>query len=305
MIYNDGDSQFVNIAVQGCCHGELDSIYKSISDTEASTQQVVDLLIICGDMQCIRHNQDLESLAVPSKYRRLNTFHQYVTGEKVAPVLTIFIGGNHEASNLLQSLYYGGFVAPNIYYMGFAGVVRFRGLRIGGLSGIYNDRHYQLGHFEIPPYSQETMRSVYHLRELEIYRMMHLKENICTDPLNIFLSHDWPSDVWNHGDCEALLRIKPYFREDIRSGKLGSPPLRRIMNALMPDFWFAAHLHVKFAAVVAHSPIVDEQICPTRVNPEEIELDLDIDQNSIPISNDVSVVKTTRFLALDKVIPGR
>jgi len=43
---------------------------------------------------------------------------RYYSGEKKAPVLTIFIGGNHEASNYLQELPYGGWVAPNIYYIG-------------------------------------------------------------------------------------------------------------------------------------------------------------------------------------------
>ena len=43
---------------------------------------------------------------------------RYYSGEKKAPVLTIFIGGNHEASNYLQELPYGGWVAPNIYYLG-------------------------------------------------------------------------------------------------------------------------------------------------------------------------------------------
>ena len=38
---------------------------------------------------------------------------------------SIFIGGNHEASNVLQELYYGGFVAPNIFFLGFGGVVTF------------------------------------------------------------------------------------------------------------------------------------------------------------------------------------
>lgn len=47
--------------------------------------------------------------------------------------MTIFIGGNHEASNYLQELPYGGWVAPNIYYLGRAGVVKYGGIRIGGL----------------------------------------------------------------------------------------------------------------------------------------------------------------------------
>ena len=51
---------------------------------------------------------------------------RYYSGEKKAPYLTVFIGGNHEASNYLQELPYGGWVAPNIYYMGMisASIVR-------------------------------------------------------------------------------------------------------------------------------------------------------------------------------------
>ena len=41
--------------------------------------------------------------------------------------------------------YYGGWAAPNIYFLGVAGVVKFGNIRIGGLSGIYNARHYRLG----------------------------------------------------------------------------------------------------------------------------------------------------------------
>ena len=54
------------------------------------------------------------------------------------------VGGNHEAANHLWELYYGGWVAKNIFYMGHAGVIEFGGARIGGLSGIYNGKHYRL-----------------------------------------------------------------------------------------------------------------------------------------------------------------
>ncbi len=135
----------LNIAIEGCCHGELDAIYASIKESERRNNMTVDILLICGDFQGVSDKGDLECVAMPPKYRKLNTFHQYVSGEKVAPLMTIFIGGNHEASNSLQSLYYGGFAAPNIYFLGFAGVVNFRGLRIGGLSGIFNSKHYRLG----------------------------------------------------------------------------------------------------------------------------------------------------------------
>ena len=35
----------------------------------------------------------------------------------------MFIGGNHEASNYLRELHYGGWAAHNIYFLGVSGVV--------------------------------------------------------------------------------------------------------------------------------------------------------------------------------------
>lgn len=52
------------------------------------------------------------------RVQQLPCLRRYYSGEKKAPVLTVFIGGNHEASNHLQELPYGGWVAPNIYYLG-------------------------------------------------------------------------------------------------------------------------------------------------------------------------------------------
>ena len=39
------------IAVEGCCHGELDNIYATVRQLEAQGQPKLDLLLICGDFQ--------------------------------------------------------------------------------------------------------------------------------------------------------------------------------------------------------------------------------------------------------------
>jgi lariat debranching enzyme len=221
-----------------------------------------------------------------------NTFHQYVTGEKIAYVPTIFIGGNHEASNILQSLYYGGWVAPNIYFLGFGGVVWFGGVRIAGISGIFNKTHYRMGHFERPPYNHSTMRSVYHQRELEVFRLAMLSGNI-----DVFLSHDWPTSIWDYGDKQRLLQTKPYFREEMAANDMGSPPLMHILRKLKPAMWFSAHLHVKFAAIVQH---FEEEVAPTTVNGPAAA-----GASSLRPPPPPAPVQATRFLALDKVLPGR
>jgi lariat debranching enzyme len=41
----------MKVAVEGCCHGELDAIYGAISKHEQTTSETVDLLLIGGDFQ--------------------------------------------------------------------------------------------------------------------------------------------------------------------------------------------------------------------------------------------------------------
>lgn len=172
---------------------------------------------------------------------------RYYSGEKVAPILTIFIGGNHEASNYLQELPYGGWVAPNIYYMGYAGVVNYKGLRIAGISGINHMYDYFSGHHEAPPYDDSTIRSVYHYRQLEMFRLQQI-----TPKVDIMISHDWPTDVYTYGNSAQLIRFKPHFQREIEDNTLGSPALYEVLLYMQPEYWFSGHLHCKFAAVVPH-----------------------------------------------------
>jgi hypothetical protein len=67
------------------------------------------------------------------------------------------------------------------------------------------------GHYERPPYQNDTLRSAYHVRELEVYRLMQLRR-----PLDVFLSHDWPQGIERHGNTAQLCRAKPFLRREAR-----------------------------------------------------------------------------------------
>lgn len=124
------------------------------------------------------------------------------------------------------------------------------------------------GHFETMPYDRSSMRSIYHIRHLSVSKLLLLPEMSSSstaspspathspfpsssDP-SIFLSHDWPLSIAPHGDLTSLLRRKPFFADEIRDDTLGSKPLLEVLKVLKPSWWFAAHLHVKFAAVWRH-----------------------------------------------------
>ena len=240
----------MHIAVEGCAHGELDKIYAALAEKEKAAGIKVDLLLCCGDFQAVRNEADLATMACPDKYKDMRTFYKYYSGECVAPVLTVFIGGNHEASAHLWELYYGGWVAPNIYYLGHAGSVRFGGLRIAGLSGIFKSHDYPRGYFESIPYDRSGQRSAYHVRKLEVDKLLLLTG--LPSGVDIMLSHDWPAGVAPHGNLQELYRYKSFLKNEIEDGSLGSPPARQLMDALQPTRWFSAHLHCRFPATVPH-----------------------------------------------------
>ncbi|KAG1792186.1 uncharacterized protein HD556DRAFT_1381369, partial [Suillus plorans] len=262
--------QAMKIAVEECSHGALNVIYQHLRDLEARHNYIVDLLLMCGDFQAIRNHRDMQCMAVPQKYRQLGDFHKYYTGEKTAPVLTIVIGRNHEASYYMSELYHGGWLAPNIYFLGHAGCIQVNGIRIAGASGIFKSNDFSLGFYERLPYDHGTMRSIYHIREFNVRRLSLLSS------LDIFLSHDWPQYIERHGDTQGLLRRKPFFRQDVQTGNLGSPPLMGLLRTLKPKWWFSAHLHVRFQATVQHEQTgTGSNSLPTTSppqNPDEIAI---------------------------------
>ncbi|CAO1620942.1 unnamed protein product [Sympodiomycopsis kandeliae] len=325
----------MKIAIEGCSHGELDNIYASIAKAEEAGNFKTDVLLLCGDMQSLRNRADLQCLAVPEKYRQMGDFHKYYSGEKVAPLLTLVIGGNHEASNYLFELYHGGWIAPNIYFLGEAGVVDVGGIRIAGISGIYKSHDYQCGRYERMPLGNRDIRSIYHTRIFDIWRLkLMAQDGIRPD---IVMSHDWPNTIEQHGDTKWLIKNKPFFKDEINTETLGSPPLRELLDTVQPQYWFSAHLHVKFAALYKHGQ-PKSSAATQASNPEALDIDLD-DLDGVQNSEEIAVEddededppgacdhsvkpaeqsiptdktlepdsdsRTTRFLALSKCLPNQ
>ncbi|KAF2276248.1 lariat debranching enzyme [Westerdykella ornata] len=286
-------TQGLRIAVEGCGHGTLHSIYASVAKAcELKQWPGVDLLIIGGDFQAVRSALDLKAVAMPEKYYDMHDFHEYYSGARTAPYLTIFIGGNHEASNYMWELYYGGWVAPRIYYMGAANIIRLGPLRIAGLSGIWKGYNYKKPHYERLPYNQDDIRSIYHVRELDTRKLLQLRSQV-----DIGLSHDWPRGMEWKGNHRQLFRFKPYFEQEAKDGTLGSVAATAVLERLRPRYWFSAHMHARYSAVWEHqttekaasSAPQEESEPPTASNSEEIHLGSMDDAPGASLKNEAEI----------------
>ncbi|KAF8599429.1 DBR1-domain-containing protein [Ceratobasidium sp. AG-I] len=325
----------MKVAVAGCCHGALDATYKQVHELETQNNYKIDLVLINGDFQAVRNHQDLECMASPDRHKKLGDFYKYYTGEATAPVLTLVVGGNHEASNYMWELYHGGWLAPNIYYLGGSGCVGFGGLRIAGVSGIYKSYDYRRGHHEHLPYKKSDVRSAYHTRLYDVIKLWQLSSP------DVFMSHDWPVEITKHGDLASLLKEKPHFRASVEKGELGSPPMMDLLWSLRPAYWFSAHMHCKFEAIVYHEPGARRiPSAPELINhnrnqrdnlnapldeaharalvpepqsgmtqspdkaPTEDESNTTITEEAPPSSEQSQSRHSTHFLALDRCVPG-
>jgi Lariat debranching enzyme, C-terminal domain/Calcineurin-like phosphoesterase len=321
----------IRVAVVGCTHGELDAVYNAIRAFESNGSQCVDLVLCCGDFQAIRDPIDLQTLAVPPQHRRPGDFPRYYNSNNTdtnspAPQfpLTVFIGGNHESSRHLLEIPLGGWAAPNIFYLGQAGAVRVvvqeegeegeeaknvgedgetvplqSHIRVAGLSGIFKHYDYRRGHWECVPFRAQEDRSVYHVREIDVFRLLQLDS-----PIDVAMSHDWPQGIVSFGDSEALFRRKSFLRNEAQT--FGNPAATKLLHVLQPRFWFSGHMHAKFAAVVPHEQDQEEQQQDTQQKGAEEEGGSTKNEGTETETEIAAPAPPqTRFLALGKPAPNQ
>lgn len=172
-------------------------------------------------------------------------------------------------------------MAPNIYYLGAASVVRFGEVRIMGMSGIWNGPDYRKALHERLPYGGREVRSVYHTREWDVRKLLQVRRQV-----DVGVSHDWPRGVEWDGDWKGLFKRKDLFEKDAREGKLGSEAARSVMDRLRPRWWFSAHLHCKYSAVVKHDKVEKGKSDGKKVWSNESVVNGQGNPNEIPISGE-------------------
>ena len=279
------EDRTINIIVTGCIHGCMDKMYKDIQEFEKQNKKKIDLVLCTGDFESMRNEEDLKFLSCPEHYRHMGDFHKYYNSKVKAPYLTIFIGGNHEASNYLEQIYYGGYVAENIYYLGRGGVINVKGLRIGGISGIFNKFDYFRGHFEKNENDiKGDKKSIFHYREFEIAKMSHIKNK-----LDIFMTHDWPTNIIDSKDFNRIFKLYPQNKETILAGTLGSFPAEFILKLLKPNYYICGHMHFYYTNVINNTKIYAFDKCVKKrhyfdlIEVKRSLKDIDVEDNNVYI----------------------
>ena len=104
------------------------------------------------------------------------------------------------------------------------------------------------------------------------------------------------------------LSPSPATLAQIADNSLGSPPAAQLLDSLQPSYWFSAHLHTKFAALYVHrrqQQQGQQQQGPTPVAAGPPAAQLAAQQGQQQGQQQGGKPEATRFLSLDKCLPGR
>lgn len=211
---------------------------------EAARGRSVDLVLAVGDVEAFRRSDDHRRKA--AKRAMPAEFAEYADGTRRMKRPLYFIGGNNEDFEALHDHPEGCLLAPNVHYLGRAGLRQVKGLRVGYLSGIHAPRF-----FEQPlkrPTSLDSAKQAGYFRAPEVEKVMALRD------VDLFLVHEWPRGIVQRARDEALPSARP-----LPSYWIGNPITRRLVDTVRPRWVLCGHSHKGFAVSLGgeghHRPV--------------------------------------------------
>lgn len=234
----------VKVFVTGCLHAEWDLLVNTVNAL-AEDGTKIDFILVTGDCETFRNEEDMKSFTAPLKYHKLGTFYKIYNGETRLPCPAIIIGGNHEASDLLHQLPFGGWIAPNVFYIGRACQLIVGDVLISGISGLYKTENYYTKVNEtFPLRTVGDMHTAYAFRAFSDFQLFGLKST------QIMLSHDWPSQIPSKFGGKYMMNRRKDLVEADKQNTFGLPMGMKLIEAIKPSTWFASHHHINFHAQI-------------------------------------------------------
>ena len=224
------------IAAVGDIHGRFHRVETWLEALEAAHGRPVDLVLAVGDVEAFRRADDHRRKA--AKRTMPAEFAEYADGSRRVRRPLYFIGGNNEDFEVLHDAPQGFELAPDVHYLGRAGLRELCGLRVGYLSGIHAPRF-----FEQPlqrPRTLDTAKQAGYFRRAEAERVAALHD------VDLLLVHEWPRGLvprLREGELPPGGRPLP-------SSWVGNPVTRRVVESVRPQWVLCGHSHRAFAATV-------------------------------------------------------
>ncbi|MFY0574672.1 metallophosphoesterase family protein [Cystobacter fuscus] len=217
----------------GDIHGRFHRVEAWLDALEEARRRPVDLVLAVGDVEAFRladdHRRKAAKRGMPAE------FAAYADGVRAMKRPLYFIGGNNEDFEALHDEPEGFSLAPNVHYLGRAGLKELLGLRVGYLSGIHAPRFY-----EQPlkrPRSLDTAKQAGYFRAPEVERVMALRD------MDVLLVHEWPRGL----PQRAQERETPPPGRTLPSYWIGNPITRRLVETVHPRWVLCGHSHRAFA----------------------------------------------------------
>lgn len=228
------------IAAVGDIHGRFHRVETWLEALEAAHGRPVDVVLAVGDVEAFRRPDDHRRKA--AKRTMPAEFAEYADGSRRVRRPLYFIGGNNEDFEALHDAPEGFELAPDVHYLGRAGLRELYGLRVGYLSGIHAPRF-----FEQPllrPRTLDTAKQAGYFRHAEVERVAALRD------VDLLLVHEWPRGLvprLREGELPPGGRPLP-------SSWVGNPITRRVIESVRPQWVLCGHSHRAFAATVSGGP---------------------------------------------------
>jgi lariat debranching enzyme len=216
----------------GDIHGRFHRVEAWMDALEAARGRPVDLVLAVGDVEAFKraddHRRKTAKRGMPAE------FAEYADGARRMKRPLYFIGGNNEDFEALHDTPQGSELAPNVHYLGRAGLRMIRGLRVAYLSGIHAPRF-----FEQPlkrPTSLDTAKQAGYFRTREVEHLLGYRD------ADILLVHEWPRGIVQRARDEGLATGRP-----LPSYWIGNPITRRLVDTMRPRWVLCGHSHKGFA----------------------------------------------------------